>query len=124
VALASGEKYELVNAHGESATEMVFEVVSEFFETHGEVLPLDEALASVESYLEEQALKFAKAKKIQAKLTPVATQPKETVPNAERYTSEKVTLNNSLNQSAASQSSRPMTDEERRLKAISLLRWQ
>ena len=120
-AKAAPEQYELINASGQYGVDLVFETVSEYFESNKQVLPLETALQAVEAYLEGEALKVAQANKIKAKLVPPATA-KEKESKAERQ-SQAVTLTNKLVSSAAEAKSKRLSDEESKRAAAALLRW-
>lgn len=121
-AKASPDKYELILNAGDYGTELVFDTVSEYFQTHGEVLPIETALEHVEAYFEKEALRISQANKIKAKLVP-PVEPKEKDKNPERQTGPSVTLTNKLVSSAAESTAKRLSEEESKRAAAALLRW-
>lgn len=121
-AKASPDKYELILNAGDYGTELVFDTVSEYFQTHGEVLPIETALEHVEAYFEKEALRIAQANKIKAKLVP-PVEPKEKDKSPERQTGTNVTLTNKLVSSAAEATAKRLSEEESKRAAAALLRW-
>jgi hypothetical protein len=121
-AKASPDAYELVLASGQYGLELVFDTVSEYFDSNKQVLPLETALQAVESYLEGEALKVAQANKIKARLAPPPPA-KETDKTPERQSGPSVTLTNKLVSSAADGAARRLSEEESKKAAASLLRW-
>lgn len=116
---AAPEQYEMILSAGDFGTSLVFDTISEYFDSNKQLLPLETALQAVETYLEGEALKVAKANKIQAKLAPVV-QAQETVKPPEKNGT--VTLTNKLVSSAAEPTKRLTDDESKRL-AAQLLKW-
>jgi len=53
-----------------NSAEAVVELIKEHFNTSGTILSIDEAAKQVEDYLTEEAMKMARLKKVQQKLTP------------------------------------------------------
>ena len=62
----NGEDYELIGAS--EAEGLVYDVIEEHYNETGRILDLKEAADAVESYLEEEAGKLMKLKKISARL--------------------------------------------------------
>ncbi len=121
-AKSAPDKYELILAAGDYGTELVFDTVSEYFQSNQQVLPLERALEAVEEYFEKEALKIAQANKIKAKLAPpVEAKEKEKTP--ERQTGTTVTLTNKLVSSSAESSAKRLSEEESKRAAAALLRW-
>lgn len=91
------EKYELINAMGEEAVEMIRDTVVEYWKTHKEELSLAEAADMVEKYLDDRYVsKLTKTKKLQSRVPQAAstqTAPKE-------VKEPKPTLSNSLTTAA------------------------
>lgn len=121
-AKSAPDKYELILAAGEYGTELVFDTVSEYFDSNKQVLPLERALEAVEEYFEKEVLKIAQANKIKAKLAP-PVEAKEKEKNPERQTGTTVTLTNKLVSSASESSAKRLSEEESKRAAASLLRW-
>ena len=121
-AKASPDKYELILNAGDYGTELVFDTVSEYFQTNGKVLPIETALEHVEAYFEKEALRIAQANKIKAKLVPPA-EPKEKDKTPERQAGTTVTLTNKLVSSSAESSAKRLSEEESKRAAAALLRW-
>lgn len=121
-AKADPAAYEMILAMGDYGTELVFDTVSEYFQSNQQVLPLETALQAVESYLEGEALKVAQANKIKARLAPPSA--KETDKTTERQSGQQtVTLTNKLVSSASDGSAKRLSEEESKRAAASLLRW-
>lgn len=68
------DNYELIKLN--DAHDLVYEVVENYFEQHGKLLPAKDAADHVEKWLEERAETIVKSKKVQAKL-PKSESPKE-----------------------------------------------
>lgn len=68
---SSAEQYELVSAT--NSVDDIVELIEQTFIDDGVVLTVEEAAAEIEAYLEEEALKLAKLKKVQTKLQPPGT---------------------------------------------------
>jgi hypothetical protein len=120
-AKADPAAYEMILAMGDYGTELVFDTVSEYFQSNQQVLPLETALQAVESYLEGEALKVAQANKIKARLLPPTA--KETDKSPERQSGQQtVTLTNKL-VSSASDGTKRLSEEESKRAAAALLRW-
>ena len=115
--------YELVNSVGQYGTDLVFEVVSEYYDTNKQVLPLETALQAVEAYLEGEALKVANANKVKARLQPSPADPKEINKAPAREQGQKITLTNNLAASASSTDQKRLSDEDSKREAAKLLRW-
>ena len=109
------EKYELIEAS--QANDLVFDVIEEHYNETGNVLNIEEAADAVESYLEEEAHKFMKLKKISARL---GVDPKEIVQEED----SQVTLSN--DHSAQVQydgANRMLSNEESKARAAKMLQW-
>ena len=107
------DKYELIEAS--DANELVFDVIEEHYNETGRVLDIEEAADAVESYLEEEAGKLMKLKKLSSRL---GINPKE----LEEL--EQVTLSN--DHSAQVQydgASRMLSEEESKARAAKMLQW-
>ena len=107
------DKYELIEAS--DANELVFDVIEEHYNETGRVLDIEEAADAVESYLEEEAGKLMKLKKVSSRL---GINPKE----LEEL--EQVTLSN--DHSAQVQydgASRMLSEEESKARAAKMLQW-
>lgn len=74
----NAETYELVAA--EEATDLVFDVVEAYFQEHKQVLPVEQAAAKVEAYLEAEARKkYAGSKKLAGLFQPPPPPPAATL---------------------------------------------
>jgi hypothetical protein len=108
------EKYELIEAS--SANDLVFDVIEEHYNETGSILDIEEAADAVENYLEEEANKFMKLRKISSRL---GFDPRE----LEEL--EQVTLSN--DHSAQVQydgANRMLTDDESKARAARMLQWE
>ena len=109
------EKYELIEAS--QANDLVYDVIEEHYNETGNVLNIEEAADAVESYLEEEAHKFMKLKKISARL---GVDPKELLQEQD----SQVTLSN--DHSAQVQydgANRMLSNEESKARAAKMLQW-
>ena len=107
------DKYELIEAS--QANTLVFDVIEEHYNETGRVLDIGEAADAVESYLEEEAGKLMKLKKISSRLG---------VDPRELEELEQVTLSN--DHSAQVQydgASRLLSEEESKARAAKMLQW-
>ena len=107
------DKYELIEAS--QANALVFDVIEEHYNETGRVLDIGEAADAVESYLEEEAGKLMKLKKISSRLG---------VDPRELEELEQVTLSN--DHSAQVQydgASRLLSEEESKARAAKMLQW-
>ena len=107
------DKYELIEAS--QANTLVFDVIEEHYNETGRVLDIGEAADAVESYLEEEAGKLMKLKKISSRLG---------INPQELEELEQVTLSN--DHSAQVQydgASRLLSEEESKARAAKMLQW-
>lgn len=116
------DKYELINLN--EASDLVFQVATEFYESEGRILSAEEAADFTEKYLEEEAKKVLNAKKFKAQ----QFKPKsETQPGDKSQTLQKEksqTLSNDLSTEVPVGSSRKLTREQEIEEAAKLLRWE
>ena len=109
------EKYELIEAS--QANDLVFDVIEEHYNETGNVLNIEEAADAVESYLEEEAHKFMKLKKISSRL---GVDPEELLQEED----SQVTLSN--DHSAQVQydgANKWLSNEESKARAAKMLQW-
>lgn len=92
----------------------VVELIEETFKADGVLLSVEEAAQAVEAHLEEEALKLARLKKIQAKLQPAPTKTVEKQAEA-KTESKQPQMKTLTNQIAAT---RPLTARERAILAM------
>lgn len=111
-------KYELIQAN--DASDLIFEVVQEYYNENGRILSNEEAADYVESYLEEEAEKLFKLNKLKSKF---GTKPEEEAEqNTERQS--RVTLSNALSSEGVQKNSeRFLSDDESKNVAANLLKW-
>jgi hypothetical protein len=109
-----GDKYELITAN--SATQLVYEVVEEYFNQNQKVLSVEEAADLVEKHLETEAKKVFELKKFkQTSQPPVAKTPgKQTAP----------TLSNSLSAERPVNGPKKLSAEESLREAAKMIRWE
>ena len=108
------EKFELIAAS--EASGLVYDVIEEHYNETGRVLDIEEAADAVESYLEEEASKLMKLKKISNRLG---------IDPLELEEFEQVTLSN--DHSAQVQydgASRLLSEEESKARAARMLQWE
>lgn len=68
------DKYEMIQAH--EAQDLVFDIISEYYEENGLILDTAEAADQVEQYLEEESTKlFEKSQKLKSKFMPQSPAP-------------------------------------------------
>ena len=109
----NAEKFELVKHYGKEAIETVYDTIKTHFEAghkawsedpetnpKPKLLTIEQAAQLVENYYEEQAIKIASLKKLQAKLAPKTDAPK--VESPKKPSGESVTLSNIPSSSAPS----------------------
>ena len=107
------EKYELIEAS--NANDLVFDVIEEHYNETGSILDIEEAADAVEDYLEQEANKFMKLRKISSRL---GVDPRE----LEQL--EQVTLSN--DHSAQVQydgANKMLSNEESKARAARMLQW-
>lgn len=106
---AKGEEFELTNKY--ESYNLVIDVINEYYNKNGEILPADKAAAEVEKFLEQQAELYLTTKRYQTKYP--STTPRKESP----------TLSN--NMTPSSSVPRGTISKEERLKhAASLLKWK
>lgn len=103
--------YELINLN--NAQGVVYDVVEQFYEEHGRILSLKEAADFTEKYLEEEASKLLKAKKLNK-------QPQ--APQSEKK--ESLTLSNDMSTQVPRGNTRKLSREEEIQEAAKLLVWE
>jgi phosphopantetheine adenylyltransferase len=108
------EKFELIAAS--EADGLVYDVIEEHYNETGRVLDIEEAADAVESYLEEEANKLMKLKKISNRLG---------IDPSELEAMEQVTLSNDhsaqVNYEGAN---RMLSDDESKARAARILQWE
>lgn len=109
---AKADEFELII--GEGAFDLVFEVINEHFEKTGDMMQTEVAASKVENYLEEQASKYLKYKKLSGKLSLEQTPQK---------TPSMPTLNSAMSPKTEPPKDRPKSREERLAEAAKLLKW-
>lgn len=109
---ANSEAYELISST--QSEDAVVELIKETFDKDGYLMSVEDACKQVEEYLLEEAVTFAKSKKVQAKLAPPppVEPPQETKTQITQQIQPK-TLTNAVNAST-----KPLTAKDRRERAI------
>lgn len=128
---AGGDDFELVRAHGQDGVELVHQVVQDYWEANGQILPIDRAAKEVEAWLENQAReKVLKLKRFQPKqeVMEPATPPQGDQAGAdaggETRKPPTPTLTNRASATAPpAESHNDLSDEDSKRKAAQLLRW-
>ena len=114
VVMSDPDRYELVQASEASA--LVYDVIEEHYNETGRVLDIEEAADAVESYLEEEAGKLMKLKKLSSRLG---------IDPRELEAMEQVTLSNDhsaqVNYEGAN---RMLSEEESKARAARMLQWE
>ena len=114
VVQSNPEKYELVQAS--EADGLIYDVIEEHYNETGRVLDIEEAADAVESYLEEEAGKLMKLRKISGRLG---------IDPLELEAMEQVTLSNDhsaqVNYEGAN---RMLSEEESKARAARMLQWE
>ena len=114
VVMSDPDRYELVQAS--EASGLVYDVIEEHYNETGRVLDIEEAADAVESYLEEEAGKLMKLKKLSSRLG---------IDPRELEAMEQVTLSNDhsaqVNYEGAN---RMLSDEESKARAARMLQWE
>lgn len=103
--------YELINLN--NAQGVVYDVVEQFYEEHGRILSLKEAADFTEKYLEEEASKLLKAKKLNK-------QPQ--TPQSEKK--ESLTLSNEMSTQVPRGNTRKLSREEEIQEVAKSLVWE
>ena len=115
------DKYELINLN--EASDLVFQVATEFYESEGRILSAEEAADFTEKYLEEEAKKVLNAKKFKAQqFKPKSDLPGEKLQALQKEKSQ--TLSNDLSTEVPVGSSKKLTREQEIEAAAKLLRWE
>jgi hypothetical protein len=108
--IESDEAFETIKST--ESVEDVVELITKTFETEGVLLSVEEAAKAVEEHLVEEALKLARLKKIQQRLAPTPSAPKQEEPTKQPQAAQVKTLSNTMG------ASRPLTAKERAILAF------
>lgn len=114
------DKYELISLN--EASDLVFQVATEFYESEGRILSAEEAADFTEKYLEEEAKKVLNAKKFKAQQFKKSDVPSSKAPTLQKEKSQ--TLSNDLSTEVPVGNSRKLTRDEEIEAAAKLLRWE
>lgn len=117
--VSGNEKYELIQAN--DAYEDVYELIGAYYQTHKRVLDIHEAAEMVESYLEEQAEKLVRTKKLSSKF--VSPQKADTTQSKKAQSETPKTLENAHSSTVPDRQARKLSDDELVAEAASLIRW-
>jgi len=110
----NNETYELINAS--DANELVYDVIEEHYNETGRILDLKDAADAVESYLEEEAGKLMKLKKLSGRL--------DVNPEELFEPESQVTLSNDhAAQVVHENAQRLLSNEESKARAARMLQW-
>lgn len=110
-------EYELIKAN--EATDLVYGVIEEHAENTGEILEYKKACDAVEAYLLDEAKQHLSLGKVKSLLESQQAALKQEQPR-ERSAA---TLSNELTAQPVSENGRPLSDEESKKRAASLLKW-
>jgi hypothetical protein len=108
--VSTDESFETIRAT--RSQEDVVELITKTFEKEGVLLTVEEAAQAVEEYLEEEAVRLASLKKIQAKMRPKAA----TAPTSQQKPAEKQTQPKTLTSNMGT--ARSLTAKERAILAF------
>ena len=111
------EKYELIQAN--SAHDLVYDVIEQYYQENGRILDTVEAADQVEQYLEEELQKVLQKTKKLGNWNPEAVKPA-----ANTSTRQSPTLSNSLSAQGAPKTESPLTTEQSLARAASLIKWE
>lgn len=112
--VSSDSSFETIQAM--SAEAAVTELIEQTFLKDGYLMPVEAAAKEVEDYLVEQALGLAKLKKIQDKMIPQA--PENSFTQAVKQNQIQKPQSNTLSNRMVSSSTKPLSDKDRRQRAI------
>lgn len=115
---ANAEKYELITLN--EASDLVFQVAEEYYNSEGRLLSAEEAADYTEKYLEEKAKKLLNAKKFQKQQ---AIPPKKAISEGVKKEASQ-TLSNDLSTEVPVGSSKKLTREQEIEEAAKLIRWE
>ena len=120
---SQGDTYELIRENGAYGT--VFEVIEQYWNQNGQMLPVDVAAKHVEDYLEAQARRLLGLKRFAPKEAPPAqTQETMSAPtNAVGANPPPKTLTNDIVPSSGATQNRYLSDDESKREVAKLLRW-
>lgn len=110
--VSSNEAYETIRAT--NSQEAVVELIKQTYDEDGVLLSAEEAADMVEEYLTDEALSLAKLKKVQSKLAPSEAAPSDS--EASQVQKPQITTKTLTNTVTAS--SKPLTNKDRRARAI------
>jgi hypothetical protein len=117
------ESFETIKAM--DATEAVLELIEQTYNSDSYVMSVADAAREVEDYLVEQAVSYAKLKKIQSKLAPPA--PAEPTLESEKpnpHSQLKPSMQTLSNRNTPSSNAKPLTAKDRRERAIAAFKGQ
>lgn len=117
----NSDKYELLNIHGESALDLVWEVTEQYFEQHNKVLTPTEAAEKVEAYLEGEARKMLGVKKLRP--TETSKQGEGLVERQLNPLKQNFTLSQEMQAPPQQRPYTPVDIEESKARAAAMLRW-
>ena len=109
-----GTDYETIKEMG--AIEAIPLLIKEVFDSQGILMTVEEAAKEVEAQLLEEALKHAQLKKVQEKLKAMSAPPAPEAPKSTDKPTQSQPSKTLTN--AMSQTSKPLTQKERRERAI------
>jgi len=109
---ANPDEYEAIHHAGPTAHAAVVALIERTYKEDGYVMDIDAAARDVEEYLTDQAVAYAKLKKVQQKLTPT-----QAAAQAEVAAPQTKAGSTTLSHSMTGQS-KPLTPKERRERAI------
>lgn len=126
-----GDELELINHFGEY--DMVYDVIENYYNTHGTILETAKAAAEVERYLEQQLERASSTKKFRARLNPNTPDEKQGGESAKpkfppepesdnRRMSPRTLTNDAVSTSSISEKGGYLSDEESKERAAEMIR--
>lgn len=115
---ANAEKYELITLN--EASDLVFQVAEEYYNSEGRLLSAEEAADYTEKYLEEKAKKLLNAKKFQKQQVPAPKKPQSD--GVKKEVSQ--TLSNDLSTEVPVGYSKKLSRDEEIEQAAKQIRWE
>lgn len=116
---SNSQQYELIKAN--EATDLVFDVIEEHYNEHGEVLDKKDAADMVEKYLQEELEKTLKSTSKYRSFLEKPEPQQEPSPSVNRQ--PRPTLSNAHSAVASPKAERKLSEDESKAKAANLLKW-
>jgi len=122
--ISGDESLEFVKAEGEEGRSLIYDIIEEFYNSEGKILPLADAARAAESYLEEQfKARYGNVKKFSQRAESQPPQEGKS-PSSKQDKPASPTLSNNLASQVPTNGKRSTSREEDIEAAKSLLRWE